>query len=61
MINELINGPQLEGAAAVACSDLLDLIIVMFVIQLVMAVWLYDLTRIVCKRGKQPKATGEQL
>ena len=27
MINELINGPKLEGAAAVACSDLLGLFV----------------------------------
>lgn len=43
-----------EAGRTFAAAPLLDLIVfLMFIMQLVMAVWLYDLSRIVCKRGKQ--------
>jgi hypothetical protein len=58
--------PNLLGKSVdvtgVACSVLLDLIVVlMFVMQLVMALWLYELTSRVCNRDKKPKPPKEQL
>jgi hypothetical protein len=52
---------EMQGAMPVGSGDLLDLIVVMFIMQLVMAAWLYDLTRKVCKKDTQSKAPSEQL